>query len=385
MTKDNRCPLGPRVYAPFLARLATAALCATLLLPPTASALAGTPAHPHVLAHPHHHAAYSAVAASVSPARHAAKRSSGAQPAAKVVASSVCRRGRHCTAKSQPAHLAHLTRSERRAERRAERKQPGLTANRQSPGQAPKPLPKAAQDSNPQPAPSQAPAQFAQDQQVAAYAPVRQETLRGRIARFFFGPMRGSHESLVRQNQRAQQDGLKRVQDADDISRQVVAHTLVALPSTPGLRIDETLPADRRYTRPWTSHFLIDLAAAHAPLFHSDVQVDSAVRTVQFQKQLIHVNGNAAPWDGDTASSHLMGGTVDLAKRGMSSQEIQWMRAYLWPLQQAGKVDVEEEFKQACFHIAVYKSYLPQVPQRLYAENARPHLHPAPQSSPAEN
>jgi hypothetical protein len=34
------------------------------------------------------------------------------------------------------------------------------------------------------------------------------------------------------------------------------------------------------------------------------------------------------------------------------------MRAYLLPLQTAGKIDVEEEFKQSCFHISVYKTYL---------------------------
>jgi len=31
------------------------------------------------------------------------------------------------------------------------------------------------------------------------------------------------------------------------------------------------------------------------------------------------------------------------------------MRAYLLPLQTAGKIDVEEEFYQSCFHITVYK------------------------------
>ena len=33
------------------------------------------------------------------------------------------------------------------------------------------------------------------------------------------------------------------------------------------------------------------------------------------------------------------------------------MRHQLLGLQQAGKLDVEEEFAQACFHITVYKSY----------------------------
>jgi hypothetical protein len=35
------------------------------------------------------------------------------------------------------------------------------------------------------------------------------------------------------------------------------------------------------------------------------------------------------------------------------------MRGYLLPLQMAGKLDVEEEFYQSCFHITVYKSYVP--------------------------
>ncbi len=38
------------------------------------------------------------------------------------------------------------------------------------------------------------------------------------------------------------------------------------------------------------------------------------------------------------------------------------MRTYLRPLMQVGKVDVEEEFQQACFHISVYRSYAPEMP-----------------------
>jgi hypothetical protein len=37
-----------------------------------------------------------------------------------------------------------------------------------------------------------------------------------------------------------------------------------------------------------------------------------------------------------------------------------WMRERLLALQSAGKIDVEEEFRQACFHITVYKSYAPE-------------------------
>jgi hypothetical protein len=35
------------------------------------------------------------------------------------------------------------------------------------------------------------------------------------------------------------------------------------------------------------------------------------------------------------------------------------MRGYLLPLEQQGKIDVEEEFQQACFHMSVYTRYVP--------------------------
>jgi hypothetical protein len=46
------------------------------------------------------------------------------------------------------------------------------------------------------------------------------------------------------------------------------------------------------------------------------------------------------------------------------------MRAYLLPLQTAGKIDVEEEFQQSCFHISVYKSYM--APHPDVASSPRP-------------
>ena len=82
------------------------------------------------------------------------------------------------------------------------------------------------------------------------------------------------------------------------------------------------------------------------------------MRTVAFQRHLVLVNGNAAPPTGDVASPHLYGQAVDIAKRGMSMTELAWMRSYLTPVESAGKIDVEEEFQQSCFHLSVYRRYL---------------------------
>jgi Family of unknown function (DUF5715) len=172
-------------------------------------------------------------------------------------------------------------------------------------------------------------------------------------------PLKGSREILLRQNQVADRDGLDRIRDDNDLLDMREKNLLVAIPDSGSLQVDERLPGNRRYCRPWTAQFLATMARAHYARFHTPLQVNSAVRTVEFQQRLLHTNGNAAPAEGDTASPHLTGQAVDVAKHGLSLTEIAWMRGYLLPLVQQGKVDVEEEFQQSCFHISVYKKYLP--------------------------
>jgi len=175
-------------------------------------------------------------------------------------------------------------------------------------------------------------------------------------------PLRGSMESLVRQNEKTEADGLERILDDNDLRDRIAHGQLVPVPISNSLGINANLPEDRRYCRPWTATFLTDLAQAHARQFHRSLEVSSAVRTVEYQKQLMRINGNAAAAEGDIASPHLTGGTIDIAKQGMNRQELAWMRSWLLATQDAGKIDVEEEFKQSCFHITVYKSYAPPLP-----------------------
>jgi hypothetical protein len=174
--------------------------------------------------------------------------------------------------------------------------------------------------------------------------------------------MRGTHDILVRQNVMADLDGLSRIQDDEDLARMREKKMLVSIPVNDGLRIDDRLPVDRRFLRPWAAQFLLALGRAHYAQFHTPLQINSAVRTVSFQLRLIRTNGNAAPAGGEDASPHLTGQAVDIAKKGLTQAEIAWMRLYLTPLQEDGKLDVEEEFQQACFHVSVYKKFSPIVP-----------------------
>jgi hypothetical protein len=183
-------------------------------------------------------------------------------------------------------------------------------------------------------------------------------------------PLRGSYESLVRQNKKSEADNLERIEDDDDLADRIVRKMLVPVPVSAALTVNGNLPENRRFCRSWTATFLTDLARAHNAAFHGPLEVSSAVRTVAYQKQLMRSNGNATAAEGDVASPHLTGATIDISKLGLSRQEIGWMRAWLLPLEQAGKIDVEEEFHQACFHITVYKSYVTLRPARKKASQA---------------
>jgi hypothetical protein len=172
-------------------------------------------------------------------------------------------------------------------------------------------------------------------------------------------PLVGSHDVLVHQNEMADSEGLSRIENDSQLASLRAKHLLVDIPESVSLQLNPDLPDNRRCARPWTVKFATDMAHAYFARFHDALQINSAARTVQYQMHLEHINGNAAGVDGDSASPHLTGQAIDFGKRGMSIAEIAWMRAYLKPLMDAGKLDVEEEFHQACFHISVYRSYLP--------------------------
>src|SRR6266496_4063624 len=136
--------------------------------------------------------------------------------------------------------------------------------------------------------------------------------------------LRGSRASLIRQNAEIDRLDLPRIEDDDELDDLVQQKKLVGLPTTAGVRIDPRLEEDRRYCKPWTRDFLRDLGSDFHKEFGGAIQVNSAVRTVEQQKKLRRRNGNAAPIEGSTASSHLAGLTVDIAKKGLSRKQHRW-------------------------------------------------------------
>ena len=168
---------------------------------------------------------------------------------------------------------------------------------------------------------------------------------------------RPSHDSLLRQNEEINRLDLPRIQDDVELEALKDSGALVPIEESESLKVEHGLDPSRRYCRPWTRDFLQDLSEVYYRQFHDQIQVNSAVRTVKVQKKLRRHNRNAAPADGDTASSHLAGVTVDLQRRGLTKEEIRFVEHYLFYLNALGLVEPEEERRHWCFHVMVSDRY----------------------------
>ena len=168
---------------------------------------------------------------------------------------------------------------------------------------------------------------------------------------------RPSRESLLLQNAEVDRMELPRIQDDYELESLKSKGDLVEINASEHLRFDPRLDPDRRYCRPWTRDFVEDLSKAYFEAFGTQIQVNSAVRTVKIQKKLRRHNRNAAPEKGELASSHLAGTTVDLQRRGMTPLQIKWMQQYMMPLKELGLIEPEEERRQWVFHVMVSDKY----------------------------
>jgi len=173
----------------------------------------------------------------------------------------------------------------------------------------------------------------------------------------YYPALRGSRDSLLRQNAEIDRLRLHRIADEQELEEMEMRGDLVELHESPWLQIARNLLLNRRFCRPWTRDFVEDMGQAYYARFRRPIMITSAVRTVEQQAQLARRNSNAAPIDGDTASSHLAGLTVDIGKRPMGRAEQAWVRQYLVKLKDLGLVEAIEERHQACFHIMVSSRY----------------------------
>jgi hypothetical protein len=199
-------------------------------------------------------------------------------------------------------------------------------------------------------------------------APRTRHVRRAHLRRVRWNPVfRPSRESLLLQNQEIDRLDLPRIQDDAELEQLKASEELVPILAGPTLRFDPRLDPDRRYCRPWTREFLDDLSQAYYKQFQTSIQVNSAVRTVKIQKRLRRHNRNAAPAEGEIASSHLAGITVDIQRRGLSREQLKWVQDYMLPLKQQSLIEPEEERHQWVFHVMVSERYTEWRESRMLA------------------
>jgi hypothetical protein len=181
---------------------------------------------------------------------------------------------------------------------------------------------------------------------------------RAHVRRVAWNPvLRGSTDSMVRQNEEIDRLQLPRIADNDQLMELERTQELVPIQESRALRVNPSLQSDKKYCRPWCNQFLQDMSEAYYKEFRVPLQVNSAVRTMEQQQKLRRSNRNAAPEIGEHASSHLAGITVDLAKRGLTRAQHKWIEDYLKNLRDQGLVEAAEERRQACFHVMVSDRY----------------------------
>ena len=169
--------------------------------------------------------------------------------------------------------------------------------------------------------------------------------------------LKGSIDSMTRQNEEIDRLQLPRIADEEQLMELERTQELVPVPETQSLHWSESIQANKRYARPWTNQFLQDMSEAYYKEFRAPLQVNSAVRTMEQQQKLRRHNRNAAPEIGELSSSHLAGTTVDLARRGLTKLQHAWIESYLKNLLDQGLVEAAEERSTWCFHVMVSNRY----------------------------
>jgi hypothetical protein len=178
-----------------------------------------------------------------------------------------------------------------------------------------------------------------------------------KVSEFKKASLKGSKTSLLLQNNIADNEGLTRIIDSVQLEQFIITKLLVRIKEYNNVSVDSMLYDKYRYVRPHTARFLDSIGNAYYDRFNECLKVNSAVRTIERQKELCKINQNAAPATGPTSSSHMTGATIDITHKDMNQEQKQWVRDYLLHLEANNFIEATEENSQAVFHIMVFKNY----------------------------
>jgi hypothetical protein len=127
---------------------------------------------------------------------------------------------------------------------------------------------------------------------------------------------------------------------------------LVPLPANDWISIDPKLLPEYRWCLPQARSGLMLLGRRYYRKFHKPMRLNSAVRTVEYQRTLQHDNPNAIAATGDMGSLHLTGMAIDIKRKGLPSDQSNWLQNELASLSQECILHYNvEKLKQNVFHV----------------------------------
>src|ERR1035437_3868752 len=92
----------------------------------------------------------------------------------------------------------------------------------------------------------------------------RQKATRRQVRRVYWNPvLKGSHESMIRQNAVINDLQLPRIANEEELLSLEVREELVPVSDSRALRVAPHLDVTRRYCRRWTRQFLEDISEAY--------------------------------------------------------------------------------------------------------------------------
>ena len=169
----------------------------------------------------------------------------------------------------------------------------------------------------------------------------------------------GSDESLAKQNEIADKYGFKRIKNLAELQVLICAGVLervVSARENPTYYL--TVEKRFRYARPWDVLFLNTISNRFFDSFGKPLKITELVRTEQYQKLLVrrgksHADGSLP----ERRSAHLVG-AIDISKRPLTKEEIEWLRDELVYWETEEMIEATEEIYNNTFHIMVFPSYL---------------------------
>lgn len=168
--------------------------------------------------------------------------------------------------------------------------------------------------------------------------------------------LKGSPRALEYQNCMADRNGWTRIQDDRQLKRFVEVGLLVPLPQNKYVKIDKRLKKKHRYVRPATRTFILQISQRFYAEFGKPLWINSAARTVEYQKKLIKKNANAARGNRPgRRSPHLTGAPIDFGYKKLNARQMAWLERQLLRNENVGRAEATKEKGQAVYHVTVFR------------------------------